>query len=75
MKKGRLIRRSSGCCTINWLRGELGDHTGLKARFYTITDRGCRQLIEKERSWSLLTETVVKELRKAQCEYFATCGI
>ena len=49
-----------------WLRAEWGTtHTGRKARFYTITAAGRRQLTEEERRWSLLTAAVAKALRFA----------
>jgi PadR family transcriptional regulator, regulatory protein PadR len=49
-----------------WLRAEWGTtDTGRKARFYTITPAGRRQLEEEERRWVLLTEAVGKALRFA----------
>ncbi|HTI37013.1 MAG TPA: PadR family transcriptional regulator [Vicinamibacterales bacterium] len=49
-----------------WLRAAWGStDTGRKARFYTITAAGRRQLKEEERRWSLLTEAVAKALRFA----------
>jgi DNA-binding PadR family transcriptional regulator len=39
--------------------------TGRKARFYTITAAGRRQLAEEQRRWSLLTDAVAKALRFA----------
>jgi transcriptional regulator len=49
-----------------WLRAEWGTtDTGRKARFYSITAAGRRQLTEEERRWSLLTEAVAKALRFA----------
>jgi transcriptional regulator len=49
-----------------WLRAEWGTtDTGRKARFYTITAAGRRQLAEEERRWSLLTDAVAKALRFA----------
>jgi transcriptional regulator len=49
-----------------WLRAEWGTtDTGRKARIYTITAIGRRQLTEEERRWSLLTEAVAKALRFA----------
>jgi DNA-binding PadR family transcriptional regulator len=40
-------------------------HTGRKARFYTLTSAGARQLEEEERRWVLLTEAVNRALRFA----------
>ena len=49
-----------------WLRAHWGTtDTGRKARFYTITPAGRRQLAEEERRWLLLTEAVTKALRLA----------
>ena len=49
-----------------WLRGEWGTtDTGRKARFYTITAAGRRQLEDEERRWAVLTEAVNKALRFA----------
>jgi PadR family transcriptional regulator PadR len=49
-----------------WLRAEWGTtDTGRKARFYTITPAGRRQLEEEEQRWGLLTEAVNRALRFA----------
>jgi PadR family transcriptional regulator PadR len=49
-----------------WLRAEWGTtDTGRKARFYTITPAGKRQLEEEERRWLHLTQAVGKALRFA----------
>jgi len=49
-----------------WLRAQWGTtDTGRKARFYTITLAGRRQLAEEERRWLLLTDAVAKALRFA----------
>jgi transcriptional regulator len=49
-----------------WLRAQWGTtDTGRKARFYTITAAGQRQLEEEERRWVVLTEAVNKALRFA----------
>jgi PadR family transcriptional regulator PadR len=49
-----------------WLRAEWGTtDTGRKARFYTMTSAGRRQLGQEERSWVLFTEAVHKALRLA----------
>jgi PadR family transcriptional regulator, regulatory protein PadR len=50
----------------NWLRAQWGTtDTGRKARFYTITAAGRRQLGQEERRWVLFTEAVHKALRLA----------
>ncbi|HET7697105.1 MAG TPA: PadR family transcriptional regulator [Vicinamibacterales bacterium] len=49
-----------------WLRAEWGvTNTGRKARFYTITPTGRRQLEQEERRWLTLTEAVARALRLA----------
>jgi PadR family transcriptional regulator, regulatory protein PadR len=49
-----------------WLRAEWGvTNTGRKARFYTITSAGRRQLGEEERRWLELTQAVARALRLA----------
>lgn len=49
-----------------WLRAQWGTTpSGRKARFYTITPAGRRQLEEEERRWVLLTEAVKRALRFA----------
>jgi PadR family transcriptional regulator len=49
-----------------WLRAQWRmTDTGRKARFYTITPAGRRQLEEEERRWLQLTEAVGKALRFA----------
>ncbi len=49
-----------------WLRAQWGTtDTGRKARFYTMTRAGQRQLEEEERRWLLLTEAIEKALRFA----------
>jgi len=49
-----------------WLRAQWGTtDTGRKARFYTITPAGRRQLEIEEERWGLLTEAVNRALRFA----------
>jgi PadR family transcriptional regulator len=49
-----------------WLTGQWGTtDTGRKARFYTITATGRRQLEEEERRWLELTEAIGRALRFA----------
>jgi transcriptional regulator len=49
-----------------WLRAQWGTtDTGRKARFYTITPAGRKQLEAEEQRWALLTEAVNKALRYA----------
>src|SRR5947208_7618473 len=47
-----------------WLKAQWGTtDSGRKARFYTITAAGRRQLDEEEQRWVALTEAVNKALR------------
>jgi PadR family transcriptional regulator len=49
-----------------WLRAQWGKtETGRKARFYTITPAGRRQLEDEERRWTELTAAVGRALRFA----------
>jgi PadR family transcriptional regulator PadR len=49
-----------------WLKAQWGTtDTGRKARFYTITPAGRRQLEDEERRWEILTAAVHKALRFA----------
>ena len=49
-----------------WLRAAWGTtDTGRKARFYTITPAGRRQLEDEQRRWLQLTEAVGRALRLA----------
>ena len=49
-----------------WLKAQWGTtDTGRKARFYTVTAAGRKQLEEEERRWTMLTEAVNRALRFA----------
>jgi PadR family transcriptional regulator PadR len=49
-----------------WLKGQWGmTDTGRKARFYTVTAAGRKQLEEEERRWVALTDAVNRALRFA----------
>ena len=49
-----------------WLKAQWGTtDTGRKARFYTVTAAGRKQLEEEERRWVELTEAVNRALRFA----------
>jgi transcriptional regulator len=49
-----------------WLKGQWGTtDTGRKARFYTVTSAGRKQLEEEERRWVALTDAVNRALRFA----------
>ena len=49
-----------------WLKAQWGTtETGRKARFYSVTAAGRRQLEQEERRWVVLTEAVNRALRFA----------
>jgi PadR family transcriptional regulator len=66
IEEGSLYPALQRMTAEKWLRAEWGTtDTGRKARFYTITPAGRRQLEEEERRWQVLTEAVDKALRFA----------
>jgi len=66
IEEGSLYPALQRMASDKWLRAQWGTtDTGRKARFYTITPAGRRQLeIEQER-WGLLTEAVNRAIRFA----------
>jgi transcriptional regulator len=66
IEEGSLYPALQRMTTGKWLRAQWRTtDTGRKARFYTITAAGRRQLEEEERRWLLLTKAVEKALRFA----------
>jgi PadR family transcriptional regulator, regulatory protein PadR len=66
IEEGSLYPALQRMTHAKWLRAEWGmTDTGRKARFYTITPAGRRQLAEEERRWLELTEAVARALRFA----------
>src|SRR5579864_9767223 len=66
IEEGSLYPALQRMASEKWLRAESGTtDTGRKARFYTITAAGRRQLEEEERRWLLLTKAIEKALRFA----------
>jgi PadR family transcriptional regulator, regulatory protein PadR len=66
IEEGSLYPALQRMMSGKWLRAQWGTtDTGRKARFYTITAAGRRQLEEEERRWTLLTKAVEKALRFA----------
>ena len=66
IEEGSLYPALQRMTADEWLRAEWGTtDTGRKARFYTITPAGRRQLAEEEQRWSLLSESVKRALRFA----------
>lgn len=49
-----------------WVRAEWGiTDKNREARFYSLTARGMKQLVQEEESWHRLTEGVARVLRQA----------
>jgi transcriptional regulator len=66
IEEGSLYPALQRMAHAKWLRAQWGTtDTSRKARFYTITPAGRRQLDEEERRWVLLTQAVNKALRFA----------
>src|SRR3989337_3657621 len=61
IEEGSLYPALQRMASEKWLRAQWGTtDTGRKARFYTITPAGRRQLEEEEQRWLQLTEAVGK---------------
>ena len=66
IEEGSLYPALQRMTADKWLRSQWGTtDTGRKARFYTITPDGRRQLEEEEHRWQVLTEAVKRALRFA----------
>jgi PadR family transcriptional regulator PadR len=66
IEEGSLYPALQRMTAEKWLRAEWGTtDTGRRARFYTLTPAGRRQLAEEEQRWGLLTEAVNRALRFA----------
>ena len=66
IEEGSLYPALQRMTSDKWLRAHWGTtDTGRKARFYTMTAAGRRQLEEEEHRWLLLTKAVEKALRFA----------
>jgi transcriptional regulator len=66
IEEGSLYPALHRMTNAKWLRAEWGiTETNRKARLYTITPAGRRQLEEEEQRWTQLTNAVCKALRFA----------
>jgi len=66
IEEGSLYPALQRMAADQWLRAEWGTtDSGRKARFYTITPAGRRQLVEEEQRWGQLTDAVNRALRFA----------
>jgi len=66
IEEGSLYPALQRMTASKWLRAEWGTtESGRRARFYTLTPAGRRQLAEEEQRWDRLTEAVNRALRFA----------
>ena len=66
IEEGSLYPALQRMTANNWVRAQWGmTDTGRKARFYTLTAMGRRQLEDEERRWVVLTAAVSKAVRLA----------
>jgi PadR family transcriptional regulator PadR len=66
LEEGSLYPALHRMTQSGWLRAEWGaSENNRRARFYSITAAGRKQLAEEERSWAQLTEAVARVLRFA----------
>jgi PadR family transcriptional regulator PadR len=66
LQEGSLYPALHRMTHAGWLRAEWGaSENGRRARFYTITPAGRRQLAKEEKSWAELTGAVARVLRHA----------
>jgi PadR family transcriptional regulator, regulatory protein PadR len=66
LEEGSLYPALHRMTQAGWLSAEWGaSENKRRARFYSITSAGRRQLVEEERSWTELSEAVEKALRFA----------
>jgi PadR family transcriptional regulator PadR len=66
LEEGSLYPALHRMTQSGWLRAEWGaSENNRRARYYSITAAGRKQLAEEERSWAQLTEAVARVLRFA----------
>jgi PadR family transcriptional regulator PadR len=64
LEEGSLYPALHRMTQSGWLRAEWGaSENNRRARYYSITPAGRKQLIEEERNWARLTEAVSRVLR------------
>jgi PadR family transcriptional regulator PadR len=67
LEEGSLYPALHRMTQSGWLRSEWGaSEHNRRARYYSITAAGRKQLAEEEKSWAQLTEAVARVLRFAQ---------
>ena len=66
LEEGSLYPALHRMTQSGWLRAEWGQsENGRRARYYTLTAAGRRQLAEEEKNWAALTGAVAHVLRHA----------
>ena len=66
LEEGSLYPALHRMTQAGWLRSEWGaSENNRRARYYSITAAGRRQLADEERNWAQLTEAVAQVLRFA----------
>jgi PadR family transcriptional regulator, regulatory protein PadR len=66
LEEGSLYPALHRMTQASWLRAEWGiSENNRRARFYSLTSEGRRQLAEEEQHWAQLTEAVSRVLRFA----------
>jgi PadR family transcriptional regulator, regulatory protein PadR len=66
LEEGSLYPALHRMTQSGWLRAEWGaSENNRRARYYSVTAAGRKQLAEEERSWAQLTEAVARVLRFA----------
>ncbi|HEX7778588.1 MAG TPA: PadR family transcriptional regulator, partial [Vicinamibacterales bacterium] len=66
VEEGSLYPALHRMMNAGWLRAEWGQsENGRRARYYTITTAGRRQLAEEEKNWAALTSAVAQVLKLA----------
>ena len=66
LEEGSLYPALHRMTQAGWLRPEWGaSENNRRARYYSITPTGRKQLAEEERNWAQLTEAVARVLRFA----------
>ena len=66
LEEGSLYPALHRMTQAGWLRPEWGaSENNRRARFYSITPKGRKQLADEEKNWAQLTEAVARVLRFA----------
>src|SRR5262245_24533907 len=64
LEEGSLYPALHRMTQSGWLRSEWGaSENNRRARYYSLTTAGRKQLVSEEKNWALLTEAVARVLR------------